>query len=251
MEWKKAKKQKITKITTTIVAIVLVVCLVGGLIYNAVYSAAFKKGTIQRDTVVLQTENYSVDAAMMSYFFYSQYNNFVNNYSSYLSSLGLDTSKSLKTQDCSFEAGSSWFEYFANQAGAEVKEYLYLAEKAIEEKLALDEEDQKDIQAIIDDYGTYAKNNGMETAEFLTAVFGTGIKESDVRKCLELSVLSQKYYDKYQDTLVYTDAEIEQFYKDNMASYRYVDYYNYTIKAQNTSDSSTYAAAEAKANAED
>lgn len=246
---KKAKKQKITKITTTIVAILLVVCLVGGLVYNAVYSAAFKKGTIQRDTIVLQTENYSVDAAMMSYFFYSQYNNFVNNYSSYLSSLGLDTSKSLKTQDCSFESGSSWFEYFANQAGAEVKEYLYLAEKAIEEKLALDEEDQKDIQAIIDDYGTYAKNNGMETAEFLTAVFGTGINESDVRKCLELSVLSQKYYDKYQDTLVYTDAEIEQFYKDNMASYRYVDYYNYTIKAQNTSDSSTYAAAEAKANA--
>ncbi|MBQ8894061.1 MAG: peptidylprolyl isomerase [Clostridia bacterium] len=248
-EAKRAKKQKITKVAVTVISIVLIVCLVGGLVYNAVYSAAFRKGTIQRDTVVLETENYSVDAAMMSYFFYSQYNNFLNTYSSYLEALGLDTSVSLKTQDCTFESGSSWFDYFANQAGSEVKEYLYLAEKAQEEKMTLSDDDQADIQATIDQLYSVAEENKIENAKFLSAVFGTGVNESDVRKCLELQKMALNYLNKFQDSLSYTDAELEQYYTDNIDTYRYVDYYSFTIAAEDTKDTTTYAAAKTQADA--
>lgn len=244
---KKAKKQKITKITVSIIAIVLVIGLAGGLIYNAVYSSAYKKGNIQRDTVVMKTDNYTVDAAMMSYYFYTQYNSFVNNYSSYLSSLGLDTSTSLKTQDCTFQTGSSWFEYFCEQAGTQVKEYLYLAEKALADGMTLDDEDQNDIQAILDEYYSVAEENEVENAEFLSTVFGTGVNESDVRKCLELSTIAEKFYDKYQDSLEYTDADLEQYYSDNINTYRYVDYYSYAVTASDTSDTTTYDAAKKKA----
>ncbi len=244
---KNAKKAKITKITTAIIAVVVLVSLVGGVIYHTIYSAAYNKGTIQRDTVVLQSDHYTVDAAMMSYYFYTQYNSFTNNYSSYLSSLGLDTGISLKRQDCTFQEGSTWFEYFCDQAGSQVKEYLYLAEKAKADGMALNEEDQTSIQAIIDRYYSYAEENGVEDAEFLSAAFGTGVNENDVRKCLELSTMADKYYQKYYDSLNYTDAELENYYKENIDTYRYVDYYSYSVVAADTKDSATYAAAEVKA----
>lgn len=244
---KQAKKSKITKIVTSIVAAVLCVAILGGVIYHTVYTTAYNKGTIQRDTVVLKSDNYTVDAAMMSYFFYSQYNNFVNNYSSYLSSLGLDTSVSLKRQDCAFESGSTWYEYFAGQAGSQVKELLYLAEKAFENEMKLDDEDNQNVQATLDSYYEMAEENNIENAKFLSAVFGTGVNESDVRKCLELSVLADKYYQSYNDSLDYTDADLEKFYTDNIDDYRYVDYYSYAIVAEDTEDEATYEAAEKKA----
>ncbi len=244
---KKAKRSKVTKITASIIAAVLFVTLLGGVIYHTTYSAAYNKGTIQRDTVVLKSDNYTVDAAMMSYFFYTQYNNFVNNYSSYLSSLGLDTSVSLKRQDSVFEQGSSWYEYFCGQAGSQVKELLYLAEKAIENGMKLDDEDNKSIQSTLDGYYDMAKENKVENAKFLSLVFGTGVNESDVRKCLELSVLADKYYQSYRDSLEYTDAELEKFYTDNINDYRYVDYYSYAVIAEDLEDEATYAAAKKKA----
>lgn len=244
---KKAKKARATKIATSIIAAVLLVCLVSGVLYHTIYSTAYNKGTIQRDTIVLQSDNYTVDAAMMSYYFYTQYNSFANNYSSYLSSLGLDTSKSLKRQDCTLQSGSTWFEYFSDMAGSQVKEYLYLAEKAKEKGMALDDEDQKTIQGIIDDYYHYAEDNKMEKEAFISAVFGTGVKEGDVRKCLELSTIADKYYQEYYSSLNYTDEELETYYKDNVDTYRYVDYYSYSIEAENIDDKATYAAAEKKA----
>ena len=245
---KKAKKKKAAVITSSAIAIVLVVCIAAGLIYNAIYSASYSRGDIQRKAIVMQTDHYTVDAAMMSYFFYSQYNTFVNNYSSYLSYINLDTEKSLKKQDSSFmEGGGTWYDYFKSEAGKQVKELLYLAEKANEEGLELDDNDQQTIQKTLDNYKTYAANAGYEDEKFISMVFGTGVKESDARKCLELTALADKYYQEYRDSLHYTDEELESYYNENINTYRYVDYYSYAVAASDTGNSDTYPEAEAKA----
>lgn len=244
---KKAKKAKATKIATSIIAAVLAVCILGGVIYHTVYSTAYNKGTIQRDTIVLQSENYKVDAAMMSYFFYTQYNNFANTYSTMLSSIGLDTAKSLKKQKSVFGDDQTWHEYFATQAGSQAKELVYLAEMAIKDGMSLNEEDKKSAQETIDAYYEAAKENKMDEKKFLSAVFGTGVNENDVRKCLELSLLADKYREKYVDSLDYSDADLEAFYKENIDTYRYVDYYTYAVEAADNEDKSTFAAAEKRA----
>ncbi len=244
---KKAKKQRTTVITSSIIAGVLVLCLLAGFVYQTVYTNAFNRGDIQRKTVVLQTENYTIDAAMMSYFFYSQYNSFANSYSDYISSIGLDTAKSLRNQNCTFKSGSTWFEYFCDEAGAQVKEMLYLAEKALVAGLTLNDEDQAEIQEAIDSYKTYAKENSYNESKIFSLFFGNGVQESDVRKCMELSTLSSNYLKSYKDALNYTDEQIEQYYKDNMDSYRYVNYYSYVIEAEDVDDNKTYEAAKNKA----
>ncbi len=246
---KKAKKKKTTTIVTSIIAAVLVLCLAAGFIYQTVYQSAYSRGDIQRGTVVMQTENYTVDATMMSYYFFTQYNTFVNNYSSYVTSIGLDPNVSLRRQDSTFQSGSTWFEYFCDQTSAQVKEMLYLAEKALAAGMKLEEADQKTIQTALDSYKEFAKENSYKEDKIFSMVFGTGVQESDVRKCLELSALADKFYKDYNGKLVYTDAEIEQYYKDNIKTYLYVDYYTYDVEAKDTKDSATYADAKARADA--
>ncbi len=238
---KKAKQKKITTIVTSIIALVLVVCIAGGLTWNGINNAAIKRGDVQRKAIVMKTDNYEVDAAMMTYFFYTQYNNFANTYSDYLSSFNLDVNKSLRKQDSVMSEGKSWFDYFAEQAGNQVKELLYLAEQAKSVGVALEEADNKEIEAVIDSYKKYAETNKMSFKDFLPAMFGTGVNESDVRKCLELSTLSGKYYDQYQESLTYTDSEIEKYYSDNMNNYRYVDYYSYTVEGDDAGSAKSAA----------
>ncbi len=246
---KKAKKRKFWAITSVVVAIALVLGIAGSFVYRGIYSAAYNKGTVQRNTAVMKTDHYTVDAAMMSFFFYTQYNTFVNTYSSYLSYVGLDTSKSLKSQTNTMnQDGGTWFDYFKGEAVSQVKELLYLAEKATAEGVSLDDEDQADIQKTIDNYSAYAEKSSIKSGEFLSKVFGKGVNERDVRKCLELSALAGKYKEQFDDALNYTDADINQYYSDNSKTYQYVDYYSYTITATDTSDNTTYAAAESFAN---
>ena len=242
---RKAKKAKITKITTAIIAAILVVSLVVGVVWNSIYTAAYNKGTIQRDTIILKSDNYAVDAAMMSFFYYSQLNSWASSLD--LSQLGIDTSVSLRRQDCSFQDGT-WFDYFCDAAGEQAKNLVYLSEKALEEGMKLDDSDKNEVQDTLDAYYEQASENNMDKDKFLSAVFGTGVNESDVRKCLELSQLAAKYQESYLNSLTYTDAEIEKYYTDNIDSYRYVDYYSYAVVADDTDDQNTFDAAKKKAN---
>ncbi len=252
---KNAKKKQRSTIAMSVIAIILVLCVVGSLAYSIVHGIAFDRGDIQRKAVVLETENYKVDAAMMSYFFYSQYNSFVSSLASssdennnYLSMYGLDTTKPLRSQKTIFSSdGSSWFDYIASESASQVKELLYRAEKGIETGKKLDDADQANIQEQIDYVIEAAAENSIKEKDAFSAYFGTGVKEGDVRKCLELAMMANKYYDEFSDALVYTDDEIDAYYKKNIDSYRYVDYYSYDVVASDTKDSKTYAAAKARA----
>ena len=57
---KQKKKSKITKITVSVIAILLILGIVGGFVYNSVRAAALKRGDLQRETVILKTDNFTV-----------------------------------------------------------------------------------------------------------------------------------------------------------------------------------------------
>ena len=245
---KKAKKDRAKKVWTIVVSSVLIVGLLGGVWYHVISSAAYTSGIIQRNTVVLQTANYKVDAAMLTYYFNNELNNMVNSNSSVLSSIGLDTTKSLKSQSCPYYSdGGTWYDYFSDAAASAAKSNLYLAEKAYEEGITLDEADKATVQSYIDQYYAYADENDLSRKEILALMFGRGVKEIDVRNCLELSTLASKFVRTWQDALDYTDDEINAYYDENKDSFIMVDYLSYTVKATDTANEDTYADAKKQA----
>ena len=98
-------------------------------IFGIVVTVANSK-VIERsaDAVTIGSETYT--AADVSYFYNTIYNSFVSKNSYYLSVYGLDTSKSLKEQDCPVTDGGTWYDYFRDQALSSMTSYSLLAQKA-------------------------------------------------------------------------------------------------------------------------
>ena len=75
------RRKKINKIIGICVAAFIVVAIVFAVAYNAIAAT----GYFLRNTVVMSSENYQVDNAMMTYYLKNEYYTFANQYSNYLS----------------------------------------------------------------------------------------------------------------------------------------------------------------------
>ena len=240
----KAKKDKVKKIAIIVCSLAIVAALLAGTLTHSITSAVKSSGNAMRTTSVLETDNFKIDAAMMSYYFNYNYNSTVGNNQETYKSLGLDISKSLKKQACSFlEDGGTWFDYFLDSALSTAKSDIYLAEKAKKDGIELLETDKDSIQSVIDEYYDYAEENNIKKDNVFSLIFGQGVKEGDVRNCLELSTLASNFIRKWQDSLEYSDDDYDKFYEENIDDYKMVDYLSYTITASDTNNKDTYAAA--------
>ena len=229
------KKNRQHKAVVAAIVAVLLICL--GLIIGKAVKENIDSG---RGTVAASTQNFKVTQAMMNYFFNSTYNSAVNTYTQY----GLDESSysSLVTRDSIMTSTKS-----------QVEEVLSLCEMAKEKGVALDNDDMKEIDEVIESYKEskkgYSSSSVLGVAsfdKFLEYIFGKGVNESVVRECLKLTQLSSKYQEELVETFEYTDEQYEDYYKENVDNYRYVDYLTYEFKkAEDAADGS-----EAKASAE-
>lgn len=148
-------------------------------------------GLFLRNTPALSSAHYEVDLAMLSYYTYLIYDNFVAAYEAYLSLFGLDPSIPLKEQNTS--EGQSWYQYFMDSAVEMLKNTLICAEAAAEEKITLQEADRKEIETSIAALARRAEENGLSMEAYLSASFGPGVSEEDVRRAMTLVALSSRY----------------------------------------------------------
>lgn len=207
---------------------------------------------LPRIRTAARSEHYKVSGSEMTYFINSNKNSFLSSlsyYSSYLTSIGLDTSDTslsgLKSQTCGLtDDGSSWYDYFAEQTKTQVESILVLCEAAREEGMKLDDDELDEIKQSIKDL----KKSAEETAEYyaslgytgytasylLSQEFGNGVSESNVRNALELQSLANKYYNAYLERIKegLTDEEIDQYVKDNPESLQTAQVLAYKFTAE-------------------
>lgn len=205
-----------------IVAVVIIAAVVIGL---AIYANTSTSNTAMKKTIALSSEHYEVNGAMMTYFFYSSYQSYASILSTYY---GLDTSKSLKTQNYSEQA--TWFDYMAAMSAQYVQEILSLCEAAHAAGMTLDEDDQITIDESIAALTKNAQSAGYTLQTYLMTAFGGNVEEADVRDCLKLTALASKYSTKFEAELSYTTADYEAYYAENKSTYDGVDLITYTIK---------------------
>ncbi|MGI6269551.1 MAG: peptidylprolyl isomerase [Candidatus Howiella sp.] len=206
---KKRRRRKIIALCAGILAAVIL--LSGGTAIGVRYYK--ESGAALRGTEVMSSENFSVDAAMMTYFFNETYQTYVSSNSSYLSYTGLDTTVSLKEQE--YASGVTWFDYLMEQTQSQVREYLLFAEAARSAGMSLTDADQENIEANI------------ETLDL--ASFGAGVKQEDVKGCLELSALAYKYYSSEYNAFDCTEDEIAAYYAANKTDFTTYDLLTYTL----------------------
>lgn len=224
------KKQTPAWVGTAVMILVIAVIVIS-LLINALYSS----GAMMRSTKALTTDNYTVTGTMMSYFFNSAYSEFVTQYSSIASYIGLDTSVSLKSQECGLlEDGSTWYDYFMDMAVSTAEQYLVYCEAAKARGLALDAEDEEEIDAALEELATAAASYGYSTKAYITAMYGTGVSEKDIRECMELVLLAGKAMTDASDEFnnAITAEEIQAYYDNNPSLFLKADYLVTSFEAE-------------------
>ena len=224
-----------TLIAAVVTIAVLATCAVGILSTNGVF---------MRYNSAVSSENYRISGNMMAYFYQTQYQNFYSSYSDYMSYFSLDTSKSLKEQqfgdtttgygyETQFlgEFDGTWFDYFMNAATEQAKQILIYCEEADARGISLNDEDMAEIQTALDTIESTATTYGYSTNSYVSTMYGTGVKISDVKKAMELSYLAEKCMIDIQDEIEagITEGDIISTYTDNKLDFNVIDYTYYTF----------------------
>lgn len=207
--------------------------------------------TIDGSQIAITTDNFSVDLSVVAFFFYEIYNADVSQYGSYMSLMGLDTTKPLKDQTY---GDATWFDFYLDSALERIESILLFCEYANENGIELSEADKKEIDTSISQIASQAARENTTTDALISKYYGPIVNEQVFRKCFEITALSSKGYEHYINTLTYTEEEYEEYYSANKSIFDRVDVYKYAIGASipedATEDEANAILAAAKAEAE-
>lgn len=178
------------------------------------------------ETSVLSSDNYEVNVAEMSYFFNVAYRNMAT----YASYFGLDTTKSLKEQECTIDSnGGTWYDFIANNAKDTASNMLSICEAAREAGVELDDEDMAVIDEQIAQFKSMAESSGIALEEYIKNACGKYTEEKDLRRIYELSLLASKYMQDVVEAADVSDDALEAYVNENPDNFTTVNYLNYTF----------------------
>lgn len=211
------EKAKARRSSALYIAIAVAFVIVAAVVIVA-NSKVFER---KADAVTIGSETYS--AADVDYFYYTIYNNFVSRNSSYLSLYGLDTSKSLKEQDCVVTDGGTWYDYFRDQALDQLKSYALLSQKAEAEGYDAGDYVDQAVQQAYDGLDSAASSSSYTRAQYLKLVCGPLVNTKVFERNIRMMALAEAYSASYSDTLSFTDAEVQAAYDADPKSYQSAD----------------------------
>ena len=217
----KPKKNR-RKFLISVICCLLVFGIACGLLVGTLVNRRLDKGDYLRETTVYETDNYKVDAAMFTYYFYCGYEDFLNSGTHVTSAINTD--KPLKKQ--TYKGDESWYDYFLSLAKTKARSSIIFAEAAKNEGYTLTDEETAAIKES-------AKKVNLEKV-------GRGINERDVIEAEKLVALGDKYYQAVGKA-AFTEDEYNKTLKDNLTLIGDAAYYSYEVKADSLKESQSGA----------
>ncbi|MBQ7835803.1 MAG: peptidylprolyl isomerase [Clostridia bacterium] len=193
------------------------------------------------DDVAMKTENFSINLAEATYIFNRTYIEFANENYQFMNYYGIDKEKSLKEQMYTESNGTSWFDYFLNDAKAYMHNILIYCEAANASGLSLTDEDNKEIDKIIEEYYTEAEGNGYTIEEFVSLHYGAIVKIDNIKTFMEKEKLAFKYYNGLVDGFEFTAEDEDKYFSEHPEEFYYVNYVSYTFDEDDDRDAQANA----------
>ncbi len=234
------KKQRRSNWLYGSIAIIFVVVAAALLIWNS--------NVIQRKATAMTVDGEKYSAAEVSYFYRSAYNALTN--SQYASYIGLDPKKPLDQQTLNDTAKMmlgitsqeemTFQQYLMDSTKKSLVELTVMLRNAEAEGFTFTEEMQADVDATMKSVDEAAKSNGMSRGAYLKALFGPNMTTGTFEKVLKDSVLATHYMQNHQESLTYSDEQIDAYYQEHkaqfdVAAYDYI-YFKGTAPATTDAD---------------
>lgn len=206
-------------------------------------------------------EKYTVSE--VNYFYQTAYRNFLNQYSYLTSYMGLNTNATLRSQAVSETAaamlgielpeadetddpdrdplmprGMSWHDYFLDQALDNMKVIQAALKAADAEGFQYPASVQVQYDDNMASLDAAAAASGISVSQYLKANFGAGLTEKVYGEQLMRVLRYSAYSDAYQNSLNYSDSELEAAYSENPNTYDHVSYetVSFSGAAESTTD---------------
>lgn len=233
----KTKNSKNSRLKTVLitVACVLAVVIIGSVF---TYTLLGNNGYFLRHTVAVKSENYEVNNAQMSYFFTTNLSSELSKNSTVYQYYGLDTSKSLKTQN--YPSGGTWYDYFMQSVTIpSVKQMLTLCEQAKSVGFELSDDDRASIDESIQTIKDTASQRGYSVSQYVMNYYGYGVNLKDVRSAMEMSQLAYSYYNSVMDSYEHSDSDLAGYFSEHENDFLKIDYLSYTFKVSDVKNADT------------
>jgi len=230
------------KLATLITVLVVVVALIGAGIWWV-----FSIGLPQRTVSALTIGSEQVTAAEFNYYYYSQLSYY---------SIDPTTAEGQTTLNSPYnETYPTVADYVKDLSAKEIQRSVLLTQAAAAAGVGLDEADKTQIESYMTNIKNSAASAGKTVENFLISSYGKGMNEAVIRKILERYVLSDKYSTQLQDSYVFTETDILNYYNDNKDDFDLVSYRSFyiaaDIKTGATDEEKKTALAAAKAKADE
>lgn len=224
----KKAEQRLNRMAAVISVSAIAVLIVITSLYLGI-NALLDNGYFLRKSVSVTSKNYEINNAMISYFFYEEYRDFVNeNYES-LGKMKLSSEKSLKKQKSYYDDGT-WYDHFMKLTEENIKTLTALCEEAAKNGIKLAKADLDEIDYLIEKHKSNAKSGQKTELEYYEYMYGRGVTEKDIRDCLSLELLAEKYTEKLLKEFSVPENDYEAQYNKNFQEYNTVNALVYNFK---------------------
>ena len=229
----KKKKGGVIALAVILVAAVLGVCAWFGLFgpigksgmgkndvtEKTSYTAEGAALTRSTDKVIARMEDKTLTNGQFGVFYWMEYYNYLNKYSSYLSYVGLDTTKALSDQQ-SPEEGKTWEQYFIDNALSTWAQFQSLNIEAEKAGFTLNDEIQESLDNMESELQTQAESNGFDSVDAMVqADFGANVTYADYLNYMTLYYTAYMYYSQEYTNLDTSREALEKYYDEHQATF--------------------------------
>ena len=250
-EAQQRKDEKRTNLLYGVIAAAVLVAVIASFVWRSDF--------IPKMTTAATIDGEKYTAAEVDYYYQTAYRNFLNQYSYFTSYLGLNTGATLRSQKISETAASmlgielpgtdgeegaesavpmTWHDYFLDQALDNMNVIQAALKAADAEGFQYPDGIQTEYEDNMDSLKSAAAASGISVSQYLKGNFGAGVTEKVYGEQLMRVLRYSAYVSAYQDSLSYSDSELEEAYGADRNAYDHVSYESVSISgaADSTTD---------------
>ncbi len=219
---KQAKSDKMFNMACIAAGVVVVAAIAVG-----VTTSVINKNKATNDTYI-KVGGHEINRVEYDYYYNMATNNYINTYGSFLSYMGLDTTKDYADQP--YSDTMSWKDAFDEMAVAQLTQAKVLSDDAAVKGFSAD---------ITADYDNFAASiaqaaqaNGITEKRYYKASFGQYATKEGVESYVKEGLLTEAYYNYLLEQNTPSAEDITAYYEENKNNYDTVSYRNYAFTAE-------------------
>lgn len=232
-------------LTAIFVVIVATVC---GFFGNRYYNQPNISEKKNPGNVVMKIGDEEITVGMYN-FYYTQ---IVNQYTTYASSFGLDTTKDYSKQTVTDDDGkqTTWDKVFVDQTVSQLQRTLSLYQDAVKANMTLTSDQKDEIKSELKNYSDSAEKSNLSVDDYISQTCGDYCGYETLKAVYEQSYLAENYYYKTYVNTTATDDEIDTYFKKNGKDSCYNVGFSYVSVSYTTDDTSNYSTGEVRTKSE-